>query len=404
MCVSAANAGDTNNAKDKSDLNSDYTVDMNDLVIFSRNYLQANMEQVEWCQFYADTVAGNEFEGRRTNYYKQHFSLLLSFINEGFRCGEDQFLLDLENDPVSPVRITRNWGGNGDYYVTDASVGSLFIYDADMVLKGEIKDLSKPLGVAVDSLGFILVGNNGRNNIEVYDPEDGVRLTAFGHNLVQMPTAIMLGPDNNIYITDSKLHRVLVFDAEYRHIKTIGRPGSADGELDFPIDTEVITNAHGDLEIYVADQGNQRINIYDGNGKYLRMIDDSIIPPPTPLPAPEFDNNGNACPAPCTGWFCGWLPPPPPECNPTTPRIEFSKLQALNSDSIGRLHTLDIYEALVSVFELENGQWVWKSYYGEYGEDVGKLFAPTDVLVSEPGQAHVVAGDGDRIEVLTTPQ
>lgn len=403
LCTPVANAEDYNYAKDKSDLNSDQSVDFDDLVLFSTNYLEKFWETIDWCQFYEDTAAGNDFEGHRTKYFKQHFSLLLAFINSDLGCGGEPYLLDLENAPLMALRVTRNWDASGDFYVTDPRVGSLFIHDANMVLKGEIKGLSRPLGVAVDSLGFVLVGNDGRDNIEVYDPSDGVQLKVFGEDLVLMPTAITIGPDNNIYVTDSRASRVLVFDADYQFIRAIGSYGSADAELDFPIDTEIITNPSGDLEIFVADQGNQRVKIFDVNGNYLKMIDPDIIPPPVVLPGPEFDNNGDPCPGPCTGFMCPFLPPPPPECiGQSTPRIEFSRLQALSSDSIGRLHALDIFEATTSIFELVDGEWMWKSYYGQYGNEAGKLFTPTDVLVTDPGQATVVTGDGDRIEDLTT--
>ncbi len=402
VCLPVANAKDYNNAKDKSDLNSDLSVDIEDLTLFSTNYLNRFWEVVDWCQFYEDTAADREFEGQRTKYFKQHFSLLLAFINSYIDCGGDAYLLELENAPSLALRIARHWDASGDYFVTDPRVGSLFIYDAAMVLKGEIKGLSRPLGVAVDSLGYVLVGNDGRDNIEVYDPADGVQLMVFGEGLVKMPTAITIGPDDNIYVTDSRASRVFVFNPEYQLIRTIGSYGTEDAELDFPMDTEIIENANGELEVFVADQGNQRVKIFDANGKYLKMIDPDIIPPPTVLPGPEFDNNGNPCPGPCTGWFCSYLPPPPPECaGATTPRIEFSRLQALSTDSIGRLHALDIFESTASIFELVDGEWVWKSYYGEYGKEEGSLYTPTDVLVTVPGQATVITGDGERIETLT---
>jgi hypothetical protein len=404
LCLPSVQAKDYNNSTDKSDLNLDQSIDIDDVMLFSTNYLYKNWEIVDWCQFYDDTAAGNDFDGRRTKYYKKHFSLLLAFINEDSNCNGEPYLLELENSPRVSLRITRHWNSNGDHYVTDPRVGSLFIYDANMVLKGEIKGLSRPLGVAVDSLGYLLVGNDGRDNIEVYDPADGVHLMTFGEGLLQMPNAITLGPDNNIYVTDSRASRILVFNPEYQLINTIGAYGSADAELDFPIDAEVIPNLDGELEIFVADQGNKRIKIFDTSGSLVAMIDPDIIPPPTPLPKPDpyVDNNGDPCPEPCTGWMCGYLPPPPPECNPTSPRIEFSKLQALSSDSIGRLHTLDIFEATTSIFELVDGEWVWKTYYGEYGTGAGQLYTPTDVLVTTPGLATVIPGNGERIEVLTT--
>ena len=55
-------------------------------------------------------------------------------------------------------RIVHAAATTGDYYITDPVIGSLFIYDVDLVLKAEIKGLNKPLGVDIDSQGLILIG------------------------------------------------------------------------------------------------------------------------------------------------------------------------------------------------------------------------------------------------------
>ena len=67
---------------DKSDLNGDSNVDLSDLMIFSTNYLETNWESVDWCLFHESTLAGTKFEGSSTKYYLNHFTELLSFINE----------------------------------------------------------------------------------------------------------------------------------------------------------------------------------------------------------------------------------------------------------------------------------------------------------------------------------
>jgi hypothetical protein len=91
---------------DKSDLNSDGRVDFEDLILFSTNYLQKNVVTVDWCQFYEDTTSGTVYDGHATIYFKQHFRLMLGFINSEFSCDVDAYLLDLENDPIHLLRIT----------------------------------------------------------------------------------------------------------------------------------------------------------------------------------------------------------------------------------------------------------------------------------------------------------
>jgi len=365
---------------DKSDVNSDLVIDTSDLSIFSAGYLETNWETVEWCLFLESTLAGTDFENRSTKYYLRHFELLLSFINDYFYCGGSEpppVATQLENIPKLLARVADAVNFTGDYYITDPTVGSLFIYDANLVLKGEIKGLNKPLGVAVDSQGYILIGNNGRDNIEVYDPANGDLLAVFGEGLVKMPTAITVDSLGNIYVTDSRSNSVQVFDPAYNLVKIIGKT-SAQGGLHFPIDTEIV----GNMEIFVADRGNKRIQVYDLDGNWLRSLTFA-------------GTEGQDCYYDFQTWST--------VCNiPGAP--SFTKVQALDIDSLGRLHVLDNYAASVTMFDPADGTFLG-SYggYGTDGSEPGTLRVPMDVLISETNTAIVTTGDGDRVEVFTVP-
>lgn len=370
----------TSQAVDKSDLNKDMVVDLADLVIFSTNYLETYWKTIDWCLFYESTLAGLDFEGRRTKYYLKHFGLLLSFINDYYGCGGSEpppVAIQLENVPKFLARIADAVNFTGDYYITDPTVGSLFIFDANLVLKGEIKGLNKPLGVAVDSQGYILIGNNGRDNIEVYDPANGDLLAVFGEGLLKMPTAITLDSLGNIYVTDSRSNSIQVFDSAYNLLRVIGKSG-AQGALHFPMDTAIVTSIGGGAnleEVFVADRGNKRIQVYDLDGNWLR----------------NFTFAGTA------GQNCNWftgvceIPGMPP----------FTRLQALDIDSFGRLHILDSFAASVMMFDPADETILGS--YGGFGTEPGTLRVPMDVLVSETNTAIVTSGDGRRIEVFTNP-
>ena len=358
---------------DKSDLDDDGDVDLDDLIAFSTIYLERYWEGVDWCVFLGSVLAGADFEGRSTDYYRRHFTLLLSFINQYFDCGASEpppYDVALENDPKFLARIASGVAATGELYVTDPRLGSLFIYDEFMALKGEIKGLDKPLGVAIDLQGRLLVGNDGRDNIEVYDPATGELLATFGDSFVKMPTAITVDDSGEIYVTDSRSDRVHVFDSSYMLLRTIGRSGAGDDTLTFPMDTEIINQ-----EILVADQGGYRVQVFDIDGNWLRSI--------------TFEGtDGQNC-----NWFTGVceIPGMPP----------FTKLQALSKDSLGRLHVLDNFAASVMVFDTSDGALL--SSYGGYGDTAGLLRVPMDVKVLSTDTAIVTSGDGDRIEIFTTP-
>jgi hypothetical protein len=368
----------TNFGCDLSDLNKDGVINTEDLAIFSSTYLQLNWEAVQWCDFYVATAGEERFLGKMTHYYLKRFKLLLGFIYDEYGCVIAPQLLAVTNQPESLTRLAIDVDHTGNYYVSDAHVGSVYIYNANWLLIGELKDLDKPLGLAIDSQGYLLVGNNGRNNIEVYDPVNGDLLATFGEGLVQMPTTITIGPNGDIYVTDSKSHQVWVFESSYIHVRTIGEPGRNDGQLKFPTDTAIVTrddNGTPVEEVYVADQGNKRIQVFNLSGDYLRQID-----PPLTLSSWCIDY-GFSCPKDYHGTF--------------------NRLMALEVDSLGRLHALDIFEAGVTIIDPVSGAKLGS--YGSWGGGTGQLRSPLDVLVTEWNEAIVTDNGNSEMEVFAIP-
>jgi len=363
---------------DSSDLNRDLVLDILDLQIFSSKYLELNWETVDWCEFYSSVATEQTYAGRNTDYYRRHFRMLLGFIYDEFSCNGGPLLLGIKNDPASLTRAAIDTVYTGNYFFSDTRVGSVFIYDPFRVLIGELKNLDKPLGLAIDSQGYLLVGNNGRDNIEVYDPSNGDLLATFGEDLLKMPTAITIGPNGDIYVTDSKAHQVWVFESSYLHIRTIGAPGSNDGQLKFPTDTAIVTrDVDGSPvdEVYIADQGNKRIQVFDTHGNFVRTID-------PPLVLSSY----------CTkyGFRC------PPDARGT-----FNKLQALDVDAAGRLHVLDVFEAAVSILDPITGEVT--ASYGTWGEDAGQLRVPLDLLLTDGGEGVVTDNNSSELEVFAIP-
>jgi DNA-binding beta-propeller fold protein YncE len=183
-----------------------------------------------------------------------------------------------------------------------------------------------------------------------------------------MPTAITIGPEGKIYVTDSRSHNIHVFDPAYISLGTIGSQGEGEAELDFPTDSIIVnrmvdgTPVH---ELYVTDQGNNRIQIYDLQGNYLSAI---------------------------YGLRCGWKCPP---------AGTFNRVQAIEVDSLGRLHILDIFEAKVAIVDPITGDLLGS--YGDYGKGPGLLKVPVDLLLTEGNTALVTDGGSDEVEVFAIP-
>jgi DNA-binding beta-propeller fold protein YncE len=76
-------------------------------------------------------------------------------------------------------------------------------------------------------------------------------------------------PAGNTYISDGYINsRVAKVDRNGRWIKSFGEPGNKPGQLNTP--HSIAADAQGN--IYVADRGNRRIQVFDGDGNVLREI------------------------------------------------------------------------------------------------------------------------------------
>ena len=73
----------------------------------------------------------------------------------------------------------------------------------------------------------------------------------------------------NTYISDGYINsRVAKVDKNGKWLMSFGEPGDQPGQFNTP--HSIAADAQGN--IYVADRGNRRIQVFDGNGKFLRQI------------------------------------------------------------------------------------------------------------------------------------
>jgi hypothetical protein len=367
-----------NPSADRSDLNVDGVINTKDLKQFSEHQLHEKMANVDWCLFHASVIDGTQTY-KPTYFFLKHYPQLLDYIYYNSHCDNEEPLpnsrpaaLDLIHEPRFLARISSARNFTDDYYVSDPLVGSVFIYDSGLNLKQELKGLASPLGIAVNINGEILVGNNGRDNVEIYNPDDGNLIASFGEGSVEMPTAIIIGPDQNIYVVDSLKNTVIVFDNDYNRIGSIGSPGFYNHSLDFPADAVIFSRDNGTSmvdEIYVADQGNRRIQVYDLDDNHLR----SILPPP-PIDCIWFQQLTGLCESPAP----------------------FIRIQGLYLDNQGMLHVVDMFSASISLIDPVTHSFLGS--YGKYGGEQGELRLPVDViegrrfgdfLVTDPGNNKI---------------
>ncbi len=273
--------------------------------------------------------------------------------------------LSIINSNKYPTRITQ--GADGKLYVTDAMTGSVFIYDAALKIIGELKELAAPLGIAVDPAGNIYVGNNGRDNVEVYDNK-GFLSDVIDDGNITMPNDMALDNAGNLYVVDSKNNIVKAYDSSGQSI-TNGDIDATFGLL-FP-SAIAITYSNGAKEVYVADQGNSRIQGFGFT-----------------TGAPTLNRSFGAPIG--TSRYAPW-------------RGNFVRVQGLAFDTQGRLYACDSFLKKVQRFEFVGDNYIYEGYYGY--ESVGsepedlyeniELKVPLDAYILNNN--HVIFADaGDK--------
>ncbi len=104
-------------------------------------------------------------------------------------------------------------------------------------------------------------------------PEDG---------MFRQVTDVAWDKAGNTYISDGYINsRIAKVDKDGNWIKSWGEPGSGPGQFDTPHSLGV--DAEG--SVYVADRGNRRIQVFDGEGKFLRQITIDVPVDPEARPA-----------------------------------------------------------------------------------------------------------------------
>src|SRR5262249_14542325 len=83
-----------------------------------------------------------------------------------------------------------------------------------------------------------------------------------------MPTDVGFGPSGDIYVTDGYgSARVVKFTRDGKFVLQWGARGKGNGEFGLP--HNLVIDAQG--RVYVTDRDNQRIEVFDGNGKFLNQ-------------------------------------------------------------------------------------------------------------------------------------
>ncbi|MFQ6084449.1 MAG: NHL repeat-containing protein [Candidatus Aminicenantia bacterium] len=284
------------------------------------------------------------------------FLLLLSFSTKNsFSYPEEgNFALAAHcknNALSSPVRIALSHGNK--IYVTDFKKECVAVMN---IKKNKIKVIKtipingNPLGVAVDHKGWIYVGNNSTNKVEVYTPGGKFKYSLEGE--IKRPNDIAIASSGLIYVVTSDENLVKIYNPDGTYRSSFGGSGKDYGQFNFPTGIAIDDN---NMEVVVSDFLNKRVQVFDYEGNWLRTIGG--------------------------GWF----------------RSVVDRPQGIAVDEQGRIYVVDPKQACILVLN-QSGDLI--TTFGEYGQDREQLRIPLDIVIDRNGNAFVTSNQNSRVEIF----
>lgn len=184
------------------------------------------------------------------------------------------------------IHFRRPFGLTGDsrgrLYVTDTYLRGVFVLDPterDFRVFAAASDVGfrQPLGIAVDSQDRVWVADASLRSILCFDQEENL-LLMFGSDpgtgakkapTLQRPAGLALDEKRQrVYVSDSKLHQVFIFNMNGEFVRRFGEPGSEPGQFSFP--GALVVDRAGRL--LVVDTMNARVQIFNPDLKFAQAI------------------------------------------------------------------------------------------------------------------------------------
>ena len=177
---------------------------------------------------------------------------------------------------------------NNNLYVADQKVGAIFIFntdtrEADLIKNSVHAHFVRIIGLAMDDNDRLFVSDPGLRHVSdveldqvlVYDA-DSLRLlrkigaTGQKHELTTpgnfaKPTGLAIDADGNLYVCDTLNNRIEVFDADGKFVSTYGKNGDGPGYFGRPKGIAIDSDGH----IWVADGMQDRVQVFNREWQLL---------------------------------------------------------------------------------------------------------------------------------------
>lgn len=264
---------------------------------------------------------------------------------------------DDKNTYISMLRPYGIFADTDRVYVTDPGFGRLHIFDLSRtnyftIMESGDEKLVSPIGVAVDNRGDIYVSDSVLKHVFVFDKDRNYLRKIGSPDLFKRPAGIALD-ENRIYVVDTLEHRIVVLSRENGNfLFSFGKHGMEKGNFNYPTNIFITK----EKLIYITDSMNFRIQIFDQNGSFRS----------------SFGKLGDGS---------GYL----------------SKPKGIAVDSEGHIYIVDAHFDNVQIFD---GNGTLLLVFGSSGKNQGEFLLPAGIYIDTSDRIYVADSYNRRIQVF----
>lgn len=272
-----------------------------------------------------------------------------------------------------------------------------------MVGAPDVHFMVRPFSVVTDSHGRIIVTDPGAGGVHIFDLKEQkykfITRKEKSKEAMTTPQCVAVDAQDNIYITDSALGKIFVFEPSGKFSRVIGSLKHGEGYFKHPTGITVDSTAQ---RIYVTDTWRDQIFVMDLQGNVLQKFGKSgtgegefNFPTDLRLDGPNLmvldalnfrvqmlDRSGTFQSA------IGSL---------GEDRGSFFRPKGLGIDSEGHLY---IVEGLSGVVQVFNRQGRLLYYFGKKGTGFGDFQLPTGLFIDREDHVYVVDSYNHRVQMF----
>ena len=145
-----------------------------------------------------------------------------------------------------------------------------------------------PNGIRLSKDNEIFVCDTRNHRIQVFDKDlNLIRVIGrrgSGNGCFESPDDLTFDERGNLYVADQKNHRIQVLTPQSEHICNIGKYGKMLGEIKRPISVAIHRNL-----VYITDCHNKRISVFKTTGEFVATFGETLLTCPECI---AIDENG----------------------------------------------------------------------------------------------------------------